>query len=47
MEDSVKKEGRINDLATSLLVVLIGSPLVVFLLFLVTVFVKQVLLFFN
>jgi len=47
MQNVVKKEGRVNDLATSVLVVLIGSPLAVFLLFLVTVFVKQVLFFFN
>jgi hypothetical protein len=47
MENSVKRGGRINDLATSVLVILIGSPLAVFLLFLVIVFVKQVLLFFS
>lgn len=47
MENSVKKEGRLNDLATSALVILIGSPLAVFLLFLVTVFVKEVIVFFN
>jgi len=46
MENTVKKQGRVNDLATSVMVVLIGSPLAVFLLFLVTVFVKQVVGFF-
>jgi hypothetical protein len=47
MQNSVKKVGRVNDLATSVLVILIGSPLAVFLLFLMTVFVKQVLFFFS
>jgi hypothetical protein len=47
MENSAKREGRVNDLATSAIVILIGSPLALFLVFLVFVFVKQVLFFFS
>jgi len=46
MNSSVKKRSRANDVATSFLVILIGSPLAVFILFLIIVMVKQLLMFF-
>ena len=47
MQDSIDKRNRTNDLVTSMLVVAIGIPPLVFLLFLMTKVVEQVLAFIN
>jgi len=47
MQDSIDKRGKTNDVVTSMLVVMIGIPPLVFLLYLLTKVVEQVLAFLN
>jgi hypothetical protein len=47
MQDSIDKRGRANDLVTSMLVVMIGIPPLIFLLYLLTKVIEQVLAIIN
>ncbi|HVW14999.1 MAG TPA: hypothetical protein VHB54_14280 [Mucilaginibacter sp.] len=47
MNQLIQKQSKINDVGTRILVFLIGSPLLIFMLFVLMGLVKQIILFFK